>query len=78
MAESNTIARPYAEAVFELAREAGTLEEWSNALGLASELMADGQVAGFLANPSLSDGERLEFVTGLLSSAVRRGEAAGR
>ena len=69
MAESNTIARPYAEAVFELAREAGTLEAWSGALGLASELMADGQVAEFIANPSLSDGERLEFVTGLLSSA---------
>jgi F-type H+-transporting ATPase subunit delta len=69
MAESNTIARPYAEAVFELSREAGTLEAWSGALGLASDLMADGQVAEFLANPSLSDGERLEFVTGLLSSA---------
>jgi F-type H+-transporting ATPase subunit delta len=69
MAESNTIARPYAEAVFELAREAGALEKWSDALGLASELMADGQVAGFLGNPALSDDERLEFVTGLLASA---------
>lgn len=77
MAENNTIARPYAEALFELAREAGTLEEWSSALGLASELMVDGQVAGFLANPSLSDDERLEFVTGLASSAGHAGLLGG-
>lgn len=73
MAEKHTIARPYAEAVFELAREAGALDAWSEALALAGDLMADGQVAGFLASPSLSDDERLQFVTGLASSAGRSG-----
>jgi F-type H+-transporting ATPase subunit delta len=69
MAEKHTIARPYAEAVFELARKRGALDAWSGALGLAGGLMADGQVADFLASPSLSDDERLKFVTGLASSA---------
>lgn len=68
MAEKNTIARPYAEAVFELARDAGALDAWSDALQVASALMADGQVAEFLAHPALSDDERLEFVTGLVAS----------
>lgn len=70
MAEKNTIARPYAEAVFELAREADTLDAWSDALALAAALMADGEVADFLANPVLSDEERLKFVTGLVASAA--------
>lgn len=70
MAEKNTIARPYAEAVFELAREADALDAWSEALGQAGAVMADGQVADFLGNPVLSDEERLKFVTGLLSSAA--------
>ncbi len=33
MAESLTIARPYAEAAFKLARELNALPSWSEALG---------------------------------------------
>jgi len=70
MAEKNTIARPYAEAVFELAREANALDSWSDALALAGALTADGQVADFLANPVLSEEEQLKFVTGLVAGAA--------
>lgn len=69
MADNHTIARPYAEAAFERARETGTLEAWSEGLRLGGELMADGRVAAFLANPRLSDSERLEFLTGLFGAA---------
>jgi F-type H+-transporting ATPase subunit delta len=69
MADNHTIARPYAEAAFELAREAGNLDAWSKALNAASDVMADGEVAKFLANPSLTDDERLEFLTGLIDAA---------
>jgi F-type H+-transporting ATPase subunit delta len=68
MADSHTIARPYAEAAFELAREAGSLDAWSKALNVASDVMADGEVAKFLANPSLTDDGRLEFLTGLIDA----------
>lgn len=69
MADNHTIARPYAEAAFELARESGALDAWSNALAVASQVMADGRVANFLANPSLTDDERLRFLTEIFSSA---------
>ena len=44
MADNNTIARPYAQAVFELANEADDLAAWSNSLERAGALLADGQV----------------------------------
>jgi F-type H+-transporting ATPase subunit delta len=69
MAENNTIARPYAEAVFELSREAGNLDAWSQALEIAAVVMADGRVAEFLANPALSDDGQLSFLTGLFGTA---------
>ena len=69
MADNNTIARPYAQAVFELANDAGQLERWSAALELAGQLLADGQVAEFLSSPSLTNEQRLEFLSGLFASA---------
>ncbi len=68
MADKNTIARPYARAVFELARENNDLDGWSAALNTARDLLADGQVVKFLANPTLSEQQKLEFLTGLLGS----------
>lgn len=70
MADNNTIARPYAQAVFEVAQEAEALDELSESLNEAKELMADGQVERFLANPALSDDTRLDFLTGLFAAAV--------
>ncbi len=69
MADNNTIARPYARAAFELAQEKGSLDGWSSALDVAGELLSDGQVAKFLANPSLSDQRRLEFLVDLIGAA---------
>ena len=68
MADNNTIARPYAQAVFEIASETGTLTAWSDALTVAKAFLADGQVAKFLANPALSDAERLTFLGDLFKS----------
>ena len=70
MADNHTIARPYAEAAFELAREAQSLDAWAEALRLACELTADGRVAKFLANPRLEDEQRLAFLTNLFASAA--------
>lgn len=69
MADNHTIARPYAEAAFARARETGALDAWSEGLALGGELMADGRAASFLANPRLSDADRLEFITGLFRAA---------
>jgi F-type H+-transporting ATPase subunit delta len=77
MADNNTIARPYAQAVFELAHAAGELPQWSEALGVAANLLADGRVAEYLSNPALSDDRRLEFLTGLFASGGGRLLAGG-
>ena len=69
MADNNTLARPYAQAAFELAHESGELATWSDGLAVAGELLADGQVAKFLSNPSLDNDRRLEFLTGLFGKA---------
>ena len=73
MADNNTVARPYAEAVFEVARENDALDELSASLHAARELLADGQVAAFLGQPSLNDDQRLEFLQSLFAAAVGEG-----
>jgi len=70
MADNNTVARPYAQAVFDVARENDALAELSESLGAAAELFADGHVAAFLARPSLSDEQRLSFLQGLFAEIV--------
>ena len=69
MADNNTVARPYAQALFELAHENGQLGEWSDSLNTAGDLLASGQVAEYLSNPDLSNARRLEFLTGLFADA---------
>ncbi len=69
MADNNTIARPYAQAVFELALEQKNMGSWSDGLEVARDVMADGQVSRFLGNPALTAAERLSFLTDLFKSA---------
>lgn len=69
MADKNTIARPYAQAAFDTANEAGELAAWSESLSIAGQLFGDGQVAEFLSNPALNDGKRFEFLSGLFAKA---------
>ena len=69
MADNNTIARPYAQAIFELAHESEDLATWSGALDIAGELLADGRVNIYLSDPAFSNDQRLEFLTGLFEKA---------
>ena len=72
MADNNTIARPYARAAFELASDRGDLGGWSEALTAARGILADGQAVKFLARPTLTDVQKLGFLTGLFKSAGDR------
>ena len=69
MADNNTLARPYAQAVFELASEAGDLAAWSAALETAAQLLESGEVVEYLADPEFSDAQRFDFLTGLFAAA---------
>jgi F-type H+-transporting ATPase subunit delta len=58
MAELTTIARPYAEAAFALARDGNALPVWSQMLRLTGAVVADPRMAQALDNPSLDTGAK--------------------
>ena len=58
MAELATVARPYAEAAFELARDEQALPAWSEMLRLAATIVADARIAAALDNPRLDAGAK--------------------
>lgn len=69
MADNNTIARPYARALFDLAEDAAALDPWSESLQIAGQLFGDDSLAEYLSAPGLDDGKRLDFLTGLFAKA---------
>jgi F-type H+-transporting ATPase subunit delta len=61
MAEHGTVARPYAQAVFELARADGQLAQWSQFLQLAALLVTEPEANRLLSAPG-ADLERLATI----------------
>jgi len=53
MAEATTIARPYAQAVFELAQTEGKLANWSDGLSALTEIAANDQINALITNPNV-------------------------
>ena len=63
MAERATIARPYAKAAFEYARDAKALPEWSQGLRAAAEIVADPRVAPLTKSPQWSAADLVSLIT---------------
>ena len=59
MAELVTVARPYAEAAFRLAREKSAFDQWSDMLGLLAAIVQDERIARSIGDPNMS-GRQLE------------------
>lgn len=68
MAELSTMARPYAKAVFELAQQQNTLEQWSTVMADLSAIVADDKVAALLAEPSISAEQKANTLLELLGN----------
>ena len=62
MSQALTLARPYARAAFSLARDAGALAGWSDALGFAARVAADPQVAAVLGHPALTTNDAVTLL----------------
>jgi F-type H+-transporting ATPase subunit delta len=75
VAELTTIARPYAEAAFRIARDANALPVWSQMMRFVSDVVADPQVAAALDNPKLTASDKAAM---LLSICGERLDATGR
>lgn len=57
MSQALTLARPYARAAFAIAKDAGALPAWSEALAFAARVAADPQVGALLGNPKLTQAD---------------------
>lgn len=65
MAEKSTIARPYAQAVFELAAAHKQLGAWSDRLQLLTAVVGDGRVQRLIGNPRVARAELAQLITGI-------------
>lgn len=65
MAERITIARPYAKAIFALARGNQRLEAWSGVLRTAAAVSADARVKPLFGNPHVSADQLAELFNGI-------------
>jgi F-type H+-transporting ATPase subunit delta len=74
MAEPSTVARPYAEAAFKLADEAGALGKWSEMLRALALVAADARVRAAVADPNLSDAQAAGLFISILAGKLS-GEA---
>jgi F-type H+-transporting ATPase subunit delta len=63
MAEKATIARPYAKAAFQSARQHNALDRWSEVLATASSVVQDERVAPLLLSPRVTP----EQLSGLIA-----------
>lgn len=61
MAEISTIARPYAQAVFELAQEQSKLQAWSDMLQLAALVASDEAMQAIMGNTSVTKAQLTEL-----------------
>jgi F-type H+-transporting ATPase subunit delta len=65
MAQTTTIARPYAKAVFEIAREARDYAGWQGQLELLAHIAADPGVRVAIGNPKVETKQVAELVLGV-------------
>jgi F-type H+-transporting ATPase subunit delta len=70
MAELSTIARPYAEAIFRLARERSELTAWSNRLGVAAGMVSDARMQAVIADPNVPMSKAVEILLSIAGSAL--------
>ena len=68
MADNTTIARPYAQAIFDLAQENNALDIWADGLDIARSILADGAVIEFLSKPELLNKQKLNFICDLFTA----------
>lgn len=65
MSELITLARPYARAVYELARDTGALDPWRDRLAFLAAAAEDPQLAELVDDPRVSDDEVAGILVGI-------------
>lgn len=70
MAELVTVARPYAEAAFKLARETGSLGRWADMLELIEAVVTEENVAARIGDPNVGDRALESLILGALGERL--------
>ena len=70
MAESVTIARPYAEALFRVAKESGNLASWSMPVGKLVEVASNPEAREAIGDPNVAAGQLVDLFRSACGTAV--------
>lgn len=70
MAELSTLARPYAKAVFELARDSGRFADWSAVLRGIAGAVADPAVSAAIGHPAIGKAQLGEALSASVGSKI--------
>jgi F-type H+-transporting ATPase subunit delta len=70
MAESVTIARPYAEALFRVAKESGNLAKWSEQVPVLGQAAANADVRSAIGDPNVAASQLVDFFRAACGSAA--------
>lgn len=68
--DSTTIARPYAEAVFDIAKASGALDDWSSALNALAKVVEDPQIAEQVGNPNVPTENLRDLIFGIVGDGL--------
>lgn len=71
MAEKTTIARPYAQAIYELAKDDGELKAWSEMLLLGAAVVSDDAMAAIINDPNLESARLADLIIEILGDKVK-------
>ena len=72
MAEISTIARPYAQAVFDLAKEQSQLQAWSDTLSLLSHVVEDEAVKSVINDSKLLDTDKEKLILDICKKNINK------
>lgn len=74
MSEAITIARPYAQAAFDFAKQKGTLKSWSDLLTATASAVENEQMGTLIASPRVSPEQLQDLMLAICGESVDQSE----
>ena len=68
MSVSTTIARPYARAIFDIAKNNNAFDEWDNVLSYLSDVIDDKNAIDFIKNKTIGHDNKALLINNILDS----------
>ena len=66
--ELSSIAKPYAQAIFEVAEQSNSISAWSSFLSTASAVLSDESTKACIASPGKSKNQKYDLISALIAS----------